>query len=196
MDDKLQILTDRLYAEGVEKGKNEAAAILEKANAEAADIIAKAQIEANTIIEKAKISAVETAKNTRAELKLYTDQALNALKSEITNLVSQRLASESVKAATADATFMQGIITSIAQEWVKDGGVNIDAKNAADLEKYFEANAKNILSQGVKINEVKGHKTDFTISPANGGYKISFGDDEFIEYFKEFLRPQLIELLF
>ena len=32
--------------------------------------------------------------------------------------------------------------------------------------------------------------------PTNGSYKINFGEEEFIEYFKEFLRPQLIEALF
>lgn len=196
MDSKLQQLTDKLYAEGVEKGKMEADAIVDKAKAEAANIISQAEAEAARIVSDAHAAANETDKNTRAELKLYTDQALNALKTEIANLISGRIATDAVKAATADASFMQGIIASIAQEWVKDGSVAINAKNAAALEEYFNANAKSLLAGGVKINEVKGQKADFTIAPANGSFKISFGNDEFIEYFKEFLRPKLIELLF
>ena len=37
---------------------------------------------------------------------------------------------------------------------------------------------------------------NFTIQPAKGGYKLAFGDAEFIAYFKEMLRPQLVEELF
>lgn len=196
MNNKLQELTDKLYAEGVEKGKTEAADIVAKAQAEAEQIKAKAQAEAERIMAEANAKAAETDKNTRAELRLYTDQALNALKTEITNLISDKLASDSLKAATADAAFMRGIITKIAEAWVKDGAINIEAKDAAALEEYFKANAKELLASGVKINEVKGIKTDFAISPATGGYKITFGNDEFVAYFKEFLRPKLIEMLF
>ena len=42
----LQELTDKIYAEGVEKGKNEAAKILSEAEAKAAAIIAAAEKEA------------------------------------------------------------------------------------------------------------------------------------------------------
>ena len=48
----------------------------------------------------------------------------------------------------------------------------------------------------MKINEVKGIKTDFAIVPEKGGYKLNFGEKEFVEYCKEFLRPHLIEVLF
>ena len=50
--------------------------------------------------------------------------------------------------------------------------------------------------RGLKIAEVKGQKTDFAIVPEKGGYKLTFGDNELIEYFKEYLRPQIQELLF
>ena len=64
------------------------------------------------------------------------------------------------------------------------------------LKKYFAANAKAVLDKGVKIEQVNGKKASFSIMPADGSYKVSFGEEEFIEYFKEFLRPQLVEALF
>jgi V/A-type H+-transporting ATPase subunit E len=91
---------------------------------------------------------------------------------------------------------MQGLITKLAEQMAKDGDVVIEAKDAEALRKYFTANAKGLLEKGVKINEVKGIKTDFTIQPGKGGYKLAFGDAEFIAYFKEMLRPQLVEMLF
>ena len=209
----LSELTDKIYAEGVEKGNAEAQQIVEKANAKAADIVAEAEKKAAAILADAESKAADLDKKTRAELKLYAEQSVNAVKTEITNLLSDQIAADSVKAATADAKFMQSIIAKLAEQMAKDGEVLIEAKDAEALKKYFSANAKALLEKGVKIAEfsanakallekgvkiaeVKGIKTDFTIQPAKGGYKLAFGDAEFIAYFKEMLRPQLVEELF
>ncbi|MBQ3633747.1 MAG: hypothetical protein IJP45_01470 [Paludibacteraceae bacterium] len=192
----LSELTDKIYAEGVEKGNAEAREIVEKAQAQAADIIAQAQKKAAAIESEAAVKAADLDKKTRAELKLYAEQSVNAVKTEITNLLADKIASDSVKAATADAKFMQSLIAKLAEQMGKEGDVVIEAKDAEALKKYFAANAKGLLEKGVEIKEVKGIKTDFTIQPAKGGYKLAFGDAEFIAYFKEMLRPQLVEELF
>ena len=169
---------------------------MEKANAKAADIVAEAEKKAAAILADAESKAADLDKKTRAELKLYAEQSVNAVKTEITNILSDQIAADSVKAATADAKFMQSIIAKLAEQMAKEGEVLIEAKDAEALKKYFSANAKALLEKGVKIAEVKGIKTDFTIQPAKGGYKLAFGDAEFIAYFKEMLRPQLVEELF
>ncbi len=192
----LSELTDKIYAEGVEKGNAEAQQIVEKANAKAAEIIADAEKKAAALVADAEKKSADLDKKTRAELKLYAEQSVNAVKTEITNLLTDKIAADSVKAATADAKFMQGIIAKLAEHMAKDGDVAIEAKDAEALKKYFTANAKSLLDKGVSIKEVKGIKTDFTIQPAKGGYKLAFGDAEFIAYFKEMLRPQLVEELF
>lgn len=196
MNTKLQELTDKIYNEGVEKGKAEASRIVEKAQAEAAEIVAKAQTEAEKVLKIAQENAAELDKNTRSELKLFAEQSVNALKTEITNLICGKVVAESVKAATADKAFMQKLIADLCADWAKKGEVTIEAKEAQALTAYFEANAKALLNGGVTISETKGLKTDFTIAPAEGGYKITFGDAEFIAYFKEFLRPKLVKMLF
>ena len=192
----LSELTDKIYAEGVEKGNAEAQQIVEKANIKAADIVAQAEKKAAALIAEAERKSADLDKKTRAELKLYAEQSVNAVKTEITNLLTDKIAGDSVKAATTDAKFMQGLIAKLAEQMVKDGEVLIETKDAEALKKYFAANAKGLLEKGVKISEVKGIKTDFTIQPAKGGYKLAFGDAEFIAYFKEMLRPQLVEELF
>ena len=55
---------------------------------------------------------------------------------------------------------------------------------------------KALLDKGVTIQQVNGIKTLFTVSPADGSYKVNFGEEEFMNYFKAFLRPQLVEMLF
>ena len=144
----------------------------------------------------AETKAKDLDKKTRAELKLYAEQSVNAVKTEITNLLADTIAKDSVKAATADAKFMQTLIAKLAEQMAKEGAVVIEAKDAEALKKYFAANAKGLLEKGVTVKEVKGIKTDFTIQPAKGGYKLAFGEAEFIAYFKEMLRPQLVEMLF
>ena len=192
----LSELTDKIYAEGVEKGNAEAQQIVDKANAKAEEIVANANAKANAIIADAEKKAAALDKKTRAELKLYAEQSVNAVKTEITNLLSDKIAADSVKAASADPKFMQGLIAKLAEQMAKEGEVLIETKDAEQLKKYFAANAKGLLDKGVTIKEVKGIKTDFTIQPAKGGYKLAFGDAEFIAYFKEMLRPQLVEELF
>ena len=192
----LSELTDKIYAEGVEKGNAEAQQIIAKAEEKAAAIIAEAEKKAEAIVKGAEATAADVDKKTRAELKLYAEQSVNAVKTEITNLLADKIAADSVKAATADAKFIQGLIAKLAEQMAKDGEVLIEAKEAEALRKYFAANAKGLLDKGVKIAEVKGIKTDFTIQPAKGGYKLAFGEPEFIAYFKEMLRPQLVEMLF
>ena len=192
----LSELTDKIYAEGVEKGNAEAKQIVEKANAKAADLIAEAEKKAAAIVAAAESKSADLDKKTRAELKLYAEQSVNAVKTEITNLLADKIAADSVKAATADVKFMQGLIAKLAEQMAKQGEVEIEAKDAEALKKYFAANAKGLLDKGIVIKEVKGIKTDFTIQPAKGGYKLAFGEAEFIAYFKEMLRPQLVEMLF
>ena len=192
----LSELTEKIYAEGVEKGNQEALQIVEKANAQAADIVAQAEKKAAAIVAEAEAKAQELNKNTRAELKLFAEQSVSAIKTEVANIITDTVVNDSVKAATSDAKFMQSIIAALAEQMAKDGNVTIEAKNAEALTKYFVANTKGLLDKGVKIAEVKNIKTDFSIVPEKGGYKLNFGEKEFVAYFKEFLRPQLIDILF
>ena len=64
------------------------------------------------------------------------------------------------------------------------------------MRKYFESNAVALLNKGLKIEKVNGKATSFTVVPADGSYKLNFGEEEFVSFFKEFLRPQLTEMLF
>lgn len=193
---KLEEITRKIYAEGVEKGNAEAEQIVEKAKAEAAAIVENAKKEAEAIAAQAAAKAAELDKNTRSELRLYAGQSVNAVKTAVTDLINGQVVKESVKAATADPQFMQSLILKMAEQMAKDGSVAIETKDAETLRAYFAAHAKALLDKSVQISEVKGIKTDFQIRPAQGGYKLSFGEEELVAYFKEFLRPQLIEMLF
>lgn len=196
MNTKLQELTDKIYLEGVEKGNAEAKEIVEKAKAEAADIIAQAKEKAAAIVAEADSKSIEIAKNTQSELKLFAQQAVNALKTEIADMLSGKIVADSVKPAVADKAFMQKMMLELVKEWGKNQSISIEAKDAKALTEYFTANAKDLLAKGVKISEANGIKADFAVTPEKEGYKITFGEEEFMAYFTEFLRPKLVEMLF
>ena len=196
MENKIQELTDKIYREGVEKGNEEAQKLIAKAQEEAKRIIEDAHKEADSIVATAHKSADELAENTKSELKLFAGQAVNALKSEIATLVTDNIVNADVKAFAANKDYLNAFIVALASKWSVNEPIVISTADAEGLPKYFAAKAKDLLDTGVKIEQVNGIKTLFSVSPADGSYKVNFGEEEFMNYFKEFLRPQLVEMLF
>ena len=196
MNTKIQELTDIIYNEGVAKGQAEAQEIVAAAKAEAEKIVADAQKEAAAALAAAKRESADNAENVRKELKLYAQQAVEALKSEIATVVTDKIVSESVKGFTADQKAFNEFILTLAQEWGSKQNIEIKAKDAEQLKKYFTAKAKQLLDGTVKITEVNGARAEFSIQPADGAYKVNFGTEEFENWFKSILRPQLVETLF
>ena len=196
MNTKIQELTDKIYREGVEKGNEEAGRIIAEAQSQKQSMISEAEAEAKRIIAEAEKQASELKKNTEAELKLFAAQSVEALKSEVANLITGDVVSANVKAAMADKAFMQQVILTLAKSWASQEALTIQSSEADALARYFESNDKALLNQGVKIEKVAGKSTSFTILPADGSYKVTFGEEEFVAFFKDFLRPQLVEMLF
>ena len=196
MNTKIQELTDKIYREGVEKGNEEAGRIIAEAQSQKQSMISEAEAEAKRIIAEAEKQASELKKNTEAELKLFAAQSVEALKSEVANLITGDVVSANVKAAMADKAFMQQVILTLAKSWASQEALTIQSSEADALARYFESNAKALLNQGVKIEKVAGKSTSFTILPGDASYKVTFGEEEFVAFFKDFLRPQLVEMLF
>ena len=196
MNTKIQELTDIIYNEGVAKGQAQADQILAQAQEQARKIIDEARKVADSLLTAARKESADNAENVRKELKLYASQAVEALKSEIATVVTDKIVSDSVKGFTADKDAFNGFILSIAREWGKNQQIEIKATDADALKKYFMAQAKVLLDKGVKITQVNGSDTEFSIQPADGSYKVNFGTQEFENWFKSILRPQLVETLF
>ncbi|MGL5271919.1 MAG: hypothetical protein ACRC8J_00345, partial [Phocaeicola sp.] len=151
---------------------------------------------AEGIVATARKTAVETAENTQSEIKLFAGQAVNALKSEITSLLTKQVVGDAVKGFVADKEYLNKFIVSLATQWAANESIVISTADADGLKKYFASQAKTLLDKGVEIKQVNGLKALFVVSPADGSYKVNFGEAEFENYFKAFLRPQLVEMLF
>ncbi|MBQ8361861.1 MAG: hypothetical protein IJX44_07960 [Bacteroidaceae bacterium] len=196
MENRIQELADKIFHEGVEKGNEEAQRIIENAKQESAKIVDAAQKEAVSIVETARKQADELLENTKSELKLFAGQSVNALKSEITTCITNKVIETTVKELMTDKEFFGRFVVTLAEKWSSDESMVISTADAASLKAYFATHAKMLLDKGVKIEQVNGLKSLFTIAPADGSYKVNFGEEEFENYFKAFLRPQLVEMLF
>ena len=196
MENKIQELTNKLLNEGVEKGKLEAEKIIASAKDESAAIIADAKKKADEIIAAAKKESESLNENTKSELKMYSAQALSALKTEVANVLTDNAVNEVVKQSVADKDFMNKFLLKLAEKWGAQEDIVISTEDAEGLKAVFAKQAKALLDKSVKIEGVHGQKALFTIEPADGSYKVNFGEEEFEDYFKSFLRPQLVEMLF
>jgi V/A-type H+-transporting ATPase subunit E len=194
--EKIQELTEKILREGVEKGQAEADRIVKQAQQQAETILQEARQQAQDIVAQAQKQAGDNAANTRNELKMYTTQALSALKTEVTNVLTDNVVKEAVKEMTANPDFLGQFAVALAQKWSADEPVVISSSEADNLKAYFAEKAKTLLDKGVTINKVNDKNTMLTIAPADGSYKVNFGKEEFETYFKNFLRPQLVEMLF
>ena len=196
MDNKIEQLTQKLLTEGVEKGKAEAEKIIASANDKAAQIIAEAQAKAEEIEAAAKKNAAGVEANTKNEIRMVAAQALNARKGEIANVVCDRTVKAAVEEAVGNKDFMNEFMLKMAEKWGAGEDMVISAADAASLKALFAKKAKALLDGGITIQQVNGQKAVFTVEPKDGSYKVNFGEAEFEEYFKDFLRPQLVEMIF
>ena len=106
MENKIQELTDKIYREGVEKGNTEAQKLIANAQDEAKKIVEDARKEAEAIVAASRKSADELAENTKSELKLFAGQAVNALKSEIATLVTDKIVKLQIKQINQPSIFV------------------------------------------------------------------------------------------
>ncbi len=192
----IQDLTDQLYNEGVQRGKEEAQQIVSQAENKKEEILAQAQRQAEEILSDAQKKAAELDKNTRSEIKLFAAQAVEALKSEVINLLNGKVVGQTVQSVTDDKAFMQNMLLTFVQNWAAKGELVIEAEDEKSLTGFFESKAAEILKEGLEIKQVNGLGTDFVLSAKDGSYKIQLGKQDFVAYFKEFLRPKLVEMLF
>ena len=194
--EKIQELTDKIFHEGVEKGQAEAERIISEAEKQAAKIVADAKTQAEAIQQQTAKANRELEANTKSELRLYVEQSLNALKSEIANIVSNKIVTQAVAGLADDKNFLANFAVTLAEQWSKNEKIVISTADAAALKAYFAKEAKALLDKGVDIEQVNGQKALFSIKPADGSYRVDFGREEFESFFKSFLRPQLIDMLF
>ena len=198
--DKLQELTQKLYNEGLSKGKEEGEAILAQAKAQAEDIVKKAQEEAAAIVEKAQKEAADYKVKVEGDVKMASSQALQATKAAIEQIIVAKAVDAPVKEALSQADFLKGIITAVAQRFSAQESTDLALVLPERLQKELEPFLKGALAQtlgkGVEASFSKKLNGGFKIGPKDGSYFISFTDEAFQQLIGDYLRPGTKKILF
>ena len=193
MQNKLQELTDKLYNEGLSKGKQEAEQMKANAKNEAAQIIAEA---------KAQAEAAELKSKTENDVKMASQQAFTAVRKQIENVIIAKAIAAPVKEATTQTEFLKEIIKSIVCAFnpAESDSVALEvilpAEKQAEMEKFAKETLNQICSAGVDVQFSKNIQGGFKISPKGEGYMLSFTDKDFENIIAEYLRPKTKALLF
>lgn len=200
MQNKLQELTDKLYEEGLSKGKEEGAKILENAREEAERILAEARRDAVAIREHAEKEAEEFRSKVASDLKMASAQTLQATRQDIENLVIAKTADTKVAGALCEPDFLKKIILAVAERFsaqeASDLSLILPDSLKAQLEPFVKGELARVLSQGVDASFSKKIAGGFHIGPKDGSYFINFTDETFKSLIGEYLRPVTRKFLF
>lgn len=198
--DKLQELTQKLYEEGLAKGKQDGEALLQKAQAEAEGIVKQAQEEAEAILAKARKDAEDFKVKVEGDVKMAAQQAVQATRADIENLVVAKVVDGTVDKALANEDYIKGIITAVAQKFSADEPADLSLVLPESLKAALEPFVKNelgkLLGKGVDASFSKKVAGGFKIGPKDGGYFVSLTDDTFKDLIGSYLRPATKKLLF
>ena len=197
---KLQELTDKLYNDGLSKGREEGERLLEEARSQAGEIIAKARKEAEDIVSEARRQADDYSQKGKSDLKMAAAQSFQATKSDIENLIIGKFAGEEVKSTLSSADFVKQFLQAIAEKFSTDDAsdlsVVLPASLQDELEPFVKGQLSKVLGKEISASFSKKLSGGFTIGPKDGGYFISMTDETFNELITEYLRPVTKRLLF
>lgn len=200
MQNKLQELTDKLYNEGLSKGKQEGEEILAKAKVQAEEIIAKAKAEAEAIVTAAKKEADDLKTKVQGDLKMAAGQSIAATKKDIETLVVTKMTAEETSKALTSAEFVKEVILAVAKGFNTEEPLDLEVilpeKLKAELEPFVAGELAKALKGGVEASFTKKIAGGFTIGPKDGGYFISFTEETFNALISEYLRPATKKILF
>lgn len=201
MENKLQQLTQKLYNEGLEKGRAEADRLVADAKEQAEKMLADARDQAEAIVKKARAEAEDVKKNSMTEISLAGKQAVSKIKAEIASMIIAKSTYTGVKEAVMDPAFIKEMLLAVARNWNgADSKASLEAllpeDERARLDAAFEKSAKELLAAGIEVGWSKDVRTGFKVGARDGGYYISFTDADFDALLKEYLREKVARLLY
>jgi len=201
MENKLQQLTEKLYNEGLSKGRNEAESLVEQAKNESKKIIADAHKQAEQILADTRKHSEELRSNTQNEIRMASAQMVSALRQQVEKMIVTEVISFKVSDSWKDSSFIKDLMVEAVKSWnpaCEENALQIIVPSGKDKE--FDQQVKSAVGQklasNVEMITDSRIKVPFRIAPASGGYYLSFTDVDFETLFKAYLRPKVSKLLF
>lgn len=200
MSNKLQELTDRLYNEGLSRGREEGELLLANARKEADEILATARRKAESIVKDARENADKLRSKAESDIRMASEQSLQATRKDIEDLLLNSVCADKVSAALKDEDLIKEMIKSVASRFdsgeTEDLSLVLPEELRSKLEPWVASELKKALGKKVEASFSKKISGGFTIGPKDGSWYVSFSDETFRELICEYLRPVTRKLLF
>ena len=200
MSNKLQELTERLYQEGLSKGKEEGEQLLARAREDAARIVEEARQQAAGIVADAQKQADDLREKTSSDVKMASAQCLQATKKDIEDLLVGAVSAGSVNKHLSDPDFLKKIIQSVAERFSATESAELalilPASLQQELEPWLAGELTRALGTQPKASFSKKIAGGFSIGPKDGSWFVSLTDETFRALIAEYLRPVTRKLLF
>jgi len=202
MNTSVQELTNKIYQEGVEKAEKQGEIIIQEAREKAIQIVESAEQKSKEILRQAEKNALEIKARNEAEMKLASRQVLGDLKQRITDLVIFKITHPAVADALKDTEFIQDLISKIFDVWVQQIGQAEDlhlilpSEDQSNYDTFLENSVVSLLKKGARVSYDHKLGSGFQIMHEGEGFKISFTEKDFQNYFKMFSKSRIYTLLF
>ena len=200
MSNKLQELTDRLYSEGLSKGKEQGEVLVSQARSEAEQILAQAKAQAEQIIQQAEKQASDLKSKAQSDVRMASEKSIQATKKEIESLMTSSICAPAVKEALSDKDFFKQVILEIARRFdatqSADLSLVLPQSMQTELEDWAQKELSKALSKGVSVSFSKKIGSGLNIGPKDGSWFISFSGSSFEELISGYLSPVTRKLLF
>ena len=193
---------DKLYNEGLSKGRKDADELVAKAAREAEEIISNAKEKAAKIVSKAEQEADDIKSRIANDIKMASAQSITATKQSIENLVVANALNANIGKAMSDTDFVKSLLTTVVKAFNASNAesvpleVILPSSMQKELQSAFATEIYDNLAKGSEVKFVKGMSDGFKIGPKDGGFVIGFTADDFNALLGSYLRPSTRKLLF
>lgn len=201
MQDKLQQLTEKLYNEGLAKGKQEAESLLQSAKEESEKMLASAREECRLLKEKTEKECSDLRQKAEGDIKTASRQALSQIKQDIEGAVKMKAVSAPVKEALSSPEFMQSLIKTVVSAFgAGKDATSLDIVLPEDMKEklslFLNGELASSFANGLNVNFSKDLGAGFRVSQKDSGYFIDFTDGSFEKIIAEYIRPKTRKLIF
>ncbi len=201
-NNKLSQITQKLYEEGLSKGRAEGEKLVAEAEAKAKKIIAAAEEQAAAVKAKAATDAEELRKNTMTEIALSGKEAVARIKDELAGAIVARSIEGGVQKAGIDPAFIKDTLLAVAKNWNGNSAdkVTLEAllpeAKRKELDAAFAGSTAALLKEGIEVGYSPSVRSGFKVGEKGGGYYIGFSDENFEALLGAYLREKVATILY
>ena len=195
MDVRLQDLIEKIKQEGVDTAQKQADDIVAQAKSKAQEIVASANKEAKEIVEKGKDDVERFEKTAQSAVQQAARDTTLIVKEEVRKIFERVLKQKVAENLSAET--LKKIIVSFSENIAK--GKKIDVLVSPDdqkqLSKTVTGALKKEFKKGISITPDPRIKKGIRVGIENEEAYYDITDEGITEFLKQFLSPQLAELL-